>query len=224
MKEHLINKKKDNNLLSYIHKIIFVALISIIIYNFVFKYKKENYNFLNLEEINIYINFCYYILCIIAETNKKDIKKLYQKYFHLCFSASTSFPFLFFANYLVSSNDNLNIDISLLNIALIISPFIFNIMETIIIKRFKPLYLNLFVLLFLITVYFAIIHFFGKMGMNIGDFPAERLSEIKFIIRLGVFTIIGAFGGWWLYKFLTKPKIRKINLSSSIGSSELSEE
>ena len=60
--------------------------------------------------------------------------------------------------------------------------------------------------------------------MNIGDFPAERLAEIKFIIRIGIFTLIGAFGGWWFYKFLTKPKIRKINLSNSIGSSELSEE
>ena len=224
MKEHLINKNKDNKLLSYIHKIIFGALISIIIYNFVFKYKKEKYNFLNLEEINIYVNSVYYILCIIKEANKKDIKKLYQKYFHFCFTISAAFPFLFFTNYLLSNNDNLNIDISLLNIALIISPFILNIMETIIIKRFKPLYLNLFFLLFLIACYYTLIHFFGKMGMNIGDFPAERLSEIKFIIRLGVFTIIGAFGGWWLYKFLTKPKIRKINLSNSIGSSELSEE
>ena len=224
MKEHLINKKKDNKLLSYIHKIIFGALISIIIYNFVFKYKKEKYNFLNLEEINIYVNSVYYILCIIKEANKKDIKKLYQKYFHFCFTISAAFPFLFFTNYLLSNNDNLNIDISLLNIALIISPFILNIMETIIIKRFKPLYLNLFFLLFLIACYYTLIHFFGKMGMNIGDFPAERLAEIKFIIRIGIFTLIGAFGGWWFYKFLTKPKIRKINLSSSIGSSELSEE
>jgi len=224
MKEHLINKKKDNKLLSYIHKIIFGALISIIIYNFVFKYKKEKYNFLNLEEINIYVNSVYYILCIIKEANKKDIKKLYQKYFHFCFTISAAFPFLFFTNYLLSNNDNLNIDISLLNIALIISPFILNIMETIIIKRFKPLYLNLFFLLFLIACYYTLIHFFGKMGMNIGDFPAERLAEIKFIIRIGIFTLIGAFGGWWFYKFLTKPKIRKINLSNSIGSSELSEE
>ena len=112
----------------------------------------------------------------------------------------------------------------MINIALLISPFVLNIMETLIIKRFKPLYLNLIILLGIIIAYYFVIHFFGKMGMNIGDFPAERLSEIKFIIRLGVFTIIGAFGGWWLYKFLTKPKIRKINLSSSIGSSELSEE
>ena len=61
------------------------------------------------------------------------------------------------------------------------------------------------------------------MGMNIGDFPSERLSQIKFTIQLAIFTILGSIGGWWLYRFLTKPKIKKINLSSSIDSSELIE-
>ena len=111
-----------------------------------------------------------------------------------------------------------------MNIAVIISPFILNIMETLIIKRFKPLYMNLFFLLALIIGYYIIIHFFGKMGMNIGVFASERLSEIKFIIRLGIFTIMGALIGWAFYKFLTKPKIRKINLNSSVESSDLSEE
>ena len=224
MKEHLINKKKESKLLSYIHKIILGALISIILYNFAFKYKKDNYNFLNLEEINIYINLVYYILCIIKETNKKDIKKSYQKYFHLCFSISASVPFIFYTTYLFSSSENLTIDISLINNALIISPFILNIMETLIVKRFKPLYINLIILLAIIIGYYAIIYFFGKMGMNIGDFASERLSEIKFIIRLCIFTVIGALGGWSFYKFLTKPKIKKINLNSSVDSSELSEE
>ena len=224
MKEHLINKKKESKILSYIHKIILAALISILLYNFAFKYKKDNYNFLNLEEINIYINLVYYILCIIKETNKKDIKKLYQKYFHLCFSISASIPFLFFTTYLLSSNENFSIDISLMNIAVIISPFILNIMETLIIKRFKPLYLNLIFLFVIIIGYYTIIHFFGKMGMNIGVFASERLSEIKFIIWLGIFTIMGALIGWAFYKFLTKPKIRKINLNSSVESSDLSEE
>ena len=224
MKEHLINKKKESKILSYIHKIILAALISILLYNFAFKYKKDNYNFLNLEEINIYINFVYYILCIIKETNKKDIKKLYQKYFHLCFSISASIPFLFFTTYLLSSNENFSIDISLMNIAVKISPFILNIMETLIIKRFKPLYLNLVFLLLIIIGYYIIIHFFGKMGMNIGVFASERLSEIKFIIRLCILTIIGTVIGWSFYKFLTKPKIKKINLSTSVDSSELSEE
>ena len=62
MKEHLINIKKENKLLSYMHKIIFVALIAIILYDLAFKYKKDNYNFVNLEEINLYINLAYYIL------------------------------------------------------------------------------------------------------------------------------------------------------------------
>ena len=222
MKEHLINQKKENKLLTYIHKIILGALIAIILYNLAFKYRKGNYNFLNLEEINVFISLGYYLLCTISEVKQKDIKKLYQRYFHLCFSISASVPFLFFTNVLLNSNNNLPLDISLINISLLISPFILNIMETIIIKRFKPLYLHIILLLFGIIAYYFIIYFFGKMGMNIGDFASERLSEIKFIIQLCIFTIIGAFGGWWLYKFLTKPKIKKINLSSA--SSELSEE
>ena len=224
MKEHLINVKKENKLLSNIHKIILVALISIMLYNFVFKYKRDNYNFANLEEINIYLNLVYYILCIVNEINKKDIKKLYQKFFHLCFSISASVPFLFFTNYLLSSSENLKIEISFLNFAVLISPVILNILETIIIKRFKPLYLHFILLILMIIGYYIIIYFFGKMGMNIGDFPSERLSEIKFIIRLCIFTIIGAMGGWWFYKFLTKPRIKKLNLNSSVSSSELSEE
>ena len=224
MKEHLINKKKENKLLNYIHKIILGALISIILYNLAFKYKKGNYNFANLEEINIYINIVYYLLCIINEMNQKDIKKLYQKYFHLCFSVSASVPFLFFTNVLLSHNSNLNLDTSIINVALLISPFILNIMETLIIKRFKPLYLNLIILLAIIIAYYFVIHFFGKMGMNIGDFASERLSEVKFIIQLVIFTTIGAVGGWWFYKFLTKPKIKRINLSKSVESSDLSEE
>ena len=224
MKEHLINIKKENKLLSYMHKIIFVALIAIILYDLAFKYKKDNYNFVNLEEINLYINLAYYILCIVNEVNKKDVKKSNQRFFHLCFSISASVPFLFFTTYLLSYNENINLEISLINIALLISPFILNIMETIIIKRFKPLYLHFIILILVIVSYYIIIHFFGKMGMNIGDFASERLSEIKFIIRLFLITTIGAMGGWWFYKFLTKPKIKKINLDNSVTSSELSEE
>ena len=223
MKEHLINQKKENILLTYIHKIILGALIAIILYNLAFKYRKGNYNFLNLEEINVFISLGYYLLCTISEVKQKDIKKLYQRYFHLCFSISASVPFLFFTNVLLNSNNNLPLDTSLINISLLISPFILNIMETIIIKRFKPLYLHIILLLFGIIAYYFIIYFFGKMGMNIGDFASERLSEIKFIIQLCIFTIIGAFGGWWVYKFLTKPKFKKIELNNS-ASSELSEE
>ena len=223
MKEHLINQKKENKLLAYIHKIILGALIAIILYNLAFKYRKGNYNFFSLEEINIFLNLAYYLLCTIKEINQKDIKKLYQRYFHLCFSISASVPFLFFTNILLNSNNNLPLDTSIINIALLLSPFVLNIMETIIIKRFKPLYLHIVFLLVGIITYYFIIFFFGKMGMNIGDFASERLSEIKFIIQLCIFTIIGACGGWWIYKFLTKPKIKKIDLNSS-ASSELSEE
>ena len=223
MKEHLINQKKENKLLAYIHKIILGALILIILYNLALKYRKGNYNFFSLEEINIFMNLAYNLLCTINEINQRDIKKLYQRYFHLCFSISSSVPFLFFINILLNSNNNLPLDTSIINIALLTSPFILNIMETIIIKRFKPLYIHLILLLTVIITYYFIIYFFGKMGMNIGDFASERLSEIKFIIQLCIFTIIGAFGGWWVYKFLTKPKFKKIELNNS-ASSELSEE
>ena len=223
MKEHLINQKKENKLLAYIHKIILGALILIILYNLALKYRKGNYNFFSLEEINIFMNLAYNLLCTINEINQRDIKKLYQRYFHLCFSISTSVPFLFFTNLLLNSNNNLPLDTSITNILLLTTPFILNILETIIIKRFKPLYLHLLLLLTGIITYYFIIYFFGKMGMNIGDFASERLSEIKFIIQLCIFTIIGAFGGWWVYKFLTKPKFKKIELNNS-ASSELSEE
>ena len=45
MKEHLIKKKKDNKFLSYTHRIILGVLITILIYEFIFKYKKEKFFF-----------------------------------------------------------------------------------------------------------------------------------------------------------------------------------
>ena len=114
--------------------------------------------------------------------------------------------------------------IKAVNIVLLIGPLALNIMETLIIKRFKPLLIPIYLLIFAIILYYIIIHFFGKMGMNIGDFASERLSEFKFIIQLVIFTTIGAVGGWYFYKFLTKPKIKRINLSKSVESSDLSEE
>ena len=60
--------------------------------------------------------------------------------------------------------------------------------------------------------------------MDIDDFQSNLLMEIKFIIQLCIFTLIGTFAGWWFYKFLTKPKIKKINIGSNASSSELSEE
>ena len=223
MKDHLIIDRKGSKSLSCIHKIIFASLISIILYDFIFKYKKDNYNFLNIEEINLFINVGYYILCIMNEMNGKDMKRLYQRFFHFCFSISASVPILFFLTYLLISSENIEFDLTLVNIVLLIGPLALNIMETLIIKRFKPLLLPIYILIFGIILYYLIIHFFGKMGMKIGIFPAERLSEFIFVLKLGICTIIGAGCGWQFYKFLTKPKISKININKSIDSSELSE-
>ena len=224
MKDHLIIDRKGSKSLSCIHKIIFASLISIILYDFIFKYKKDNYNFLNIEEINLFINVGYYILCIMNEMNGKDMKRLYQRFFHFCFSISASVPILFFLTYLLNNSENIEFDLTLVNIVLLIGPLALNILETLIIKRFKPLLLPIYILIFAIILYYLIIHFFGKMGMKIGIFPAERLSEFIFVLKLGICTIIGAGCGWQFYKFLTKPKISKININKSIDSSELSEE
>ena len=224
MKDHLIIDRKGSKSLSCIHKIIFASLISIILYDFIFKYKKDNYNFLNIEEINLFINVGYYILCIMNEMNGKDMKRLYQRFFHFCFSISASVPILFFLTYLLNSSENIEFDLTLINIVLLIGPLALNILETLIIKRFKPLLLPIYILIFAIILYYLIIHFFGKMGMKIGIFPAERLSEFIFVLKLGICTIIGAGCGWQFYKCLTKPKISKININKSIDSSELSEE
>ena len=224
MKDHLIIDRKGSKSLSCIHKIIFASLISIILYDFIFKYKKDNYNFLNIEEINLFTNVGYYILCIMNEMNGKDMKRLYQRFFHFCFSISASVPILFFLTYLLNSSENIEFDLTLVNIVLLIGPLALNILETLIIKRFKPLLLPIYILIFAIILYYLIIHFFGKMGMKIGIFPAERLSEFIFVLKLGICTIIGAGCGWQFYKFLTKPKISKININKSIDSSELSEE
>ena len=158
------------------------------------------------------------------EMNGKDMKRLYQRFFHFCFSISASVPILFFLTYLLNSSENIEFDLTLVNIVLLIGPLALNILETLIIKRFKPLLLPIYILIFAIILYYLIIHFFGKMGMKIGIFPAERLSEFIFVLKLGICTIIGAGCGWQFYKFLTKPKISKININKSIDSSELSEE
>ena len=224
MKEHLIKKKEENKILSYTHRIILGVLISIFIYEFVFKYNKEKFNFLSYEQINLFLNIFYYLICVLKELNKKETKKLYHKYFHLCFSLSTSIPIIYLALYILNISEDVNKDISLLNISFLISPLISNILETLIIKRYKPSYIHPIIIILMLIVYFSVIHFFGKMGMDIGNFSSERLSEIKFIIQLFIFSIIGTFFGWWFYKFITKPTIKKINLDSSADSNELSEE
>ena len=225
MKEHLINKKEENKILSYTHRIILGVLISIFIYEFVFNYQKEKFNYLSYEQMNLFFNIFYYLLCVIKEINKKETKKLYHKYFHLCFSLSASIPILSFVIYLLNNSEDIkNDDTSMLKISFLVSPIISNILETLIIKRYKPAYINPIIIILLLISYYSLIHFLGKMGMDIGDFVSERLSEIKFIMQLCLFSLIGTFAGWWFYKFITKPKIKKINLDSSADSNELSEE
>ena len=226
MKEHLINKKKENKILSYTHRIILGVLITILLYDFAFKYNKEKFNFLSFEQINLFLNIIYYFLCVINEINKKETKKLYHKYFHLCFSLSGSIPIIFFIIYILNNSEDLKTDISILNICFLMAPIIFNILETLIIKRYKPSYISPALIIIILLCYNALIYFLGRMGMDIGYFISESLKEIDFIMQLFVFSIIGTFGGWWLYKFMTKPKIKKINLDSSdsADSNELSEE
>ena len=224
MKEHLINKKEENKILSYTHRIILGVLLLIFIFDFIFKYNKDKFNFLSYEQINLYINIIYYILCVKNEYNKIETKKLYHKYFHFCFSLSASIPILFFIVYLLNKSQELKTDISILNILFLFIPIISNFLETLIIKRYKPDYINPITIILLLIIYYVIIHFLGNMGMDIGDFDSERLTEIKFIIELFISSLIGTFFGWWLYKLITKPKIKKINLDSSADSNELSEE
>ena len=224
MKEHLIKKKEENKILSYTHRIILGVLISIFIYEFVFTYNKEKFNFISYEQITLFLNIFYYLFCVLKELNKKETKKLYHKYFHLCFSLSTSIPVLYLVIYILNINEEIKKDISILYISFLISPLISNILETLIIKRYKPSYIHPITIILFLMAYYSLIHFLGKMGMDIGNFSAENLSEIKFIIQLFIFSLIGTFFGCWLYKFMTKPTIKKINLDSSADSNELSEE
>ena len=224
MKEHLINKKEENKILSYTHRIILGILLLIFVSDVVFKYNKDKFNFLDYGQINLFFNIFYYLLCVMKELNKMETKKLYHKYFHLCFSLSSSIPILFLIVYLINNSQELKTDTSILNILFLFIPIISNILETLIIKRYKPAYINPITIILLLIGYYSLIHFLGKMGMDIGDFDSERLTEIKFIIQLFIFSLIGTFFGWWLYKLITKPKIKKINLDSSADSNELSEE
>ena len=226
MKEHLIKQKNENKILSYTHRIILGVLIAIFIYEFAFIYSKEKYNFLTFEQVNLFINIFYYLLCVIKELNKKDTKKFYQKYFHLCFSLSASVPFVSLIIYLISSDNSESKGESstIYNIVFLISPIIVNVLETLIIKRYKPEYINPIMLIVFLMAYHGLIHFFGKMGMDIGNFSAENLQQFMLVVKLFIYTTIGSFAGWWLYKVMTKPKIKKINLGSSTDTNELSDD
>lgn len=224
MKEHLIKKKSENTLSIISHRIILGVLILILIYEITFFYDKNKYNFFSFNQISLYLNILYYFLCFIREINKKDSKKAYHLFFHFCFSISASLPFIYLVLKIINLSQNIKTETSLISIALLISPILLNIFETLIIKRYRPSYINPFFLILFIILYYSFIHFLGKMGMDIDDFQSNLLMEIKFIIQLCIFTLIGTFAGWWFYKFLTKPKIKKINIGSNASSSELSEE
>ena len=226
MKENLIKKKPEKKILYYTHRIILGVLISIFIYELAFIYSEEKFNFLTFEQVSLFMNILYYLLCVIKELNNNDTKKSYHQYFHLCFSLSASVPFLSLIIYLFSevNYESKGENSIIYTIIFLVFPIIANILETLIIKRYKPEYINPLILTGFLIAYHGMIHFFGKMGMDIGDFPAENLQQFMFVARLYLSTTIGSFIGWWIYKVMTKPKIKKINLDSSADSSELSEE
>ena len=230
MKEHLIKKKSENRISIISHRIILGVLFLILIYEIILQYSKDKFNFFSFNQINLYLNILYYLLCFIKDLNKEDTKKAFHLFFHFCFSLSASQPFIYLFLYLININENIKTeekeekDITYTSIGLLISPIILNILETLIIKRYRPAYINPIFLLLFILIYFSFIHFLGKMGMDIGKLESDYLSDFKFIIPLSIFTLIGVFAGWWLYKFITKPRVTKIKLESNVDSSELSEE
>jgi hypothetical protein len=236
MKEHLIKKNSKNKLLIISHRIILGVLFVILIYEVIFHYDKNKYNFLSFNQINLYLNILYYFLCFLREFNNKDTKKAYQLFFHFCFSLSASLPIIYLVNKFINFKNEIKTEKETekiaenespyMSIIMLISPIILNFLETLIIKRYRPAYINPFFLVLFIILYYSLIHLLGKIGMDIGDFKSKHLVEIKFVIILCVSTLIGIFIGWWLYKFLTKPKAKKINIedNSSVSVSELSEE
>ena len=224
MKDHLINKKTDNRFSIFAHRIILLVLLIIIIYQFTFE-KMSKFSFLYLNHINLYINLIYYLLCFFLDLYKKDTKKSYQIYFHFCFSISSSLPFIYLLLGIMHLGEqNFFSKTSFISIGIILSPIIFNIMETLIIKRYRPSYINPIFLILFLTLYYCIIYFLGKLGIDFGEFFSKIIIEIKYIIPIYIVTIIGAFLGWWIYQIVTRPKIRKIDFKNKLDSSELSEE
>ena len=91
-------------------------------------------------------------------------------------------------------------------------------------NRFKPGYIHPFFIFIFLSLYYGLIYLLQKVGINAGDFEDQYISELKYFIMMYIFNIIGAFIGWWIYKVVTKPKIKKIDLNNNVDSSELSEE
>ena len=77
MKEHLINKRSDNRFSVITHRIILIVLLIILVYQFTFE-SIDKMNPINLNQINLYLNIIYYLLCFILDLYKKDTKKSYQ--------------------------------------------------------------------------------------------------------------------------------------------------
>ena len=225
MKDHLINKVSNNNYSIYSHRIILIVLLIILIYGFALDYSSNKKNFINLHYINLYLNILYYLLCFISDLGKKDTKKYFQIFFHFCFSISSSLPFIYVVLGIMNLEQyDFHSSTSLISLGLILSPIIFNFLETLIIKRNKPAYINPIFLILFLTLYYCLIHFLGKIGIEIGDFYSKYLLEIKYLIPIYASTLFGAFLGWWIYQIVTRPKVKKIDLKKNLDSSELSDE
>ena len=67
-------------------------------------------------------------------------------------------------------------------------------------------------------------HFLVKIGIGKDDIYMKYLLEIKYLVSIYASTIVGTFLGWWIYKIVTRSKIKKIDLNNTRDSSELSEE
>ena len=224
MKEHLINKRSENRFSIIAHRIILIVLLIILVYQFTFE-NTDKMIYINLNQINLYLNIIYYLLCFILDLYKRDTKKSYQIFFHFCFSLSSCLPFIYLVLGIMNLGDkDFFSNTSLVSIGIIISPIIFNIMETLIIKRFRPSYINPIFLILFLTLYYCIMYFLGKIGMGIEENYLKYLVEIKYLVPIYIATIVGAFLGWWIYKYVTRPKINKIDLKNKLDSSELSEE
>ena len=229
MKEHLINKNPENNFSIITHRIILIVLIIILLYEYTIDFQKEKICFLYLDKINLYFNLLYYLLCVINDIRKKDTKKAFQIFFHFCFSISSSLPLIYLILGIMHFGEkdfnisNIN-NSSIISICIILSPIIFNIMETLIIKRYRPGYINPIFLILFLTLYFCVMYFMAKTGLGMNDAYIKYLLEIKFLGPIYIATILGTFLGWWIYKIVTRPKIRKIDLRNNLDSSELSED
>ena len=225
MKDHLIYKKQENKFSVIAHRIILIVLIMILIYQFTIDYDNiDKTYFLNLHQINLYLNILYYLLCFISDINKKDTKKSYQIFFHFCFSLSSSLPFIYLIiGIIYYGEEQFYSNISFTLIGMLISPIIFNFLETLIIKRNKPAYINPIFLILFLTIYYCLMYSLTKLGFG-NEFHMKYFLDIKFLGIIYFTTLFGTFFGWWIYKVVTRPKMKKIDLSNNIDSSELSEE